>query len=342
MNSCQALLLTVLWIASIPHCWGDQAVGDAHIQWHTNYEEAVNLSAKHSKPLLLFFTGSDWCGWCNKLEEEVLDTTLFNELAGDKFIFVKLDFPMYAANNPQLTAQNKQLQKRYNVKSYPSIILLNTKQQQIGITGYRSGGPRQYASHLLKMLSDFHSYLQNMDKLDSSSLSGNDIKQLAEKATELGLVPDLHKIIKAGIASDQKAFFQIEKYRLLADEGLIHDPEAAALKQQLLASDPQNERRTHYQLAVIEFEAFCTEMDKENYDPAIAIAPLNSYIQKFGQQDKENAWRLQMIISQVFLEKNKPMQALQFAQSSYDSAPLTVRSDIAIAIQNIKLESGTR
>src|SRR3989339_2036693 len=63
------------------------------IQWHTNYDEAAELAKTKSVPLVLFFTGSDWCTWCTKLEKEALDTKEFARLVGDKFVFVKLDFP---------------------------------------------------------------------------------------------------------------------------------------------------------------------------------------------------------------------------------------------------------
>ena len=45
--------------------------------WHTDVNKAVDISAKTKKPLLLFFTGSDWCGWCIKLQKEVMKTPEF-------------------------------------------------------------------------------------------------------------------------------------------------------------------------------------------------------------------------------------------------------------------------
>ena len=45
--------------------------------WHTDMNKAVALSNKIKKPMLLFFTGSDWCGWCVRLQKEVLKTPEF-------------------------------------------------------------------------------------------------------------------------------------------------------------------------------------------------------------------------------------------------------------------------
>ena len=44
---------------------------ESKIKWYTDMNESINLSLKTGKPLLLFFTGSDWCGWCKKLQREV-------------------------------------------------------------------------------------------------------------------------------------------------------------------------------------------------------------------------------------------------------------------------------
>lgn len=39
--------------------------------WLTDFKQAQEQAKKDKKLLLLDFTGSDWCGWCIKLEREV-------------------------------------------------------------------------------------------------------------------------------------------------------------------------------------------------------------------------------------------------------------------------------
>ena len=43
-----------------------------------------------------------------------------------------------------------------------------------------------------------------------------------------------------------------------------------------------------------------------------------------------------MIISQIYLDENKMTEALKYAQESYDTAPLSVQTDLARAVQNIR------
>src|SRR5262249_47640511 len=147
-------------------------------------------------------------------------------------------------------------------------------------------------------------------------LSGKDLKQLYEKANELSLANDVNLIIKAGMNSTERLYFQMERYRLLVNEGLSHDNEAVSLREQLLKEDPQNHNLTHYQLAVIDFEACCEQKENEE-----SVKPLLNYMQKFGDQDKTNLWRLQMIVSQVYFDQNNLAEALKYAQYSHDSAP---------------------
>lgn len=309
----------------------------ATITWTSNYEEALTLAKTGNKPVVLFFTGTDWCGWCNKLEEEVFDTKEFAELVGKKFIFVKLDFPLYKSLPANINTQNKQLQKKFGVRSFPTLVMLDpTSEQPIGTTGYRPGGGKQYASHLERLANNFFAYKQKVTSLHSQKLSKPELRKLYEKSKELDLEQDTIYILNIGMQSEDKNFFLTEKYRLLANEGQIHSKEAVALKQQLQNLDPNNDQHFQYEMAVIEFEAFSEEMHKEHYAPDLAVAPLVHYINKFGSTDKENLWRLEMIISQVYLDKDKLSNALTHAQAAYDAAPSNIQTEIAAAIKSIQ------
>ncbi len=121
-------------------------------KWHTNILEAVNLSEKTKKPLLLFFTGSDWCGWCIRLQKEVLKTPEFENWAKDKVILVELDFPKRTQQPMELKQQNAQLNAFFKVRGYPTLwftYVTKTDEGKIsfsplGSTGYIAGGPDKW------------------------------------------------------------------------------------------------------------------------------------------------------------------------------------------------------
>ncbi|MFQ5729097.1 MAG: thioredoxin family protein [Waddliaceae bacterium] len=132
----------------------------SQISWLTNYEEAIELAESTSKPILLFFTGSDWCGWCDKLEKEVFETADFMKETSGKLIFVKLDFPMHTPQDTATTKQNKELQNKFSVRSFPTVVLIDAEERPIGVTGYRAGDGKQYSYHLMKMVNEYTAYKQ--------------------------------------------------------------------------------------------------------------------------------------------------------------------------------------
>lgn len=129
---------------------GGQQMGQ--IRWYTSYSEAAAVAKKENKPLLLFFTGSDWCGWCKKMHQEVFSSSEFAQSVGNNFIFVEVDFPM---NKPLPSAQqqeNNQLKQKYGITGYPTIIILDPNGNFIAETGYRPGGGKAYADYLKQLL----------------------------------------------------------------------------------------------------------------------------------------------------------------------------------------------
>src|SRR5690242_1159737 len=78
-------------------------------EWHTDLNKAMAVSQKSKKPLFLFFTGSDWCGWCMKLQKEVFKTPEFAKWAKDNVVLVELDFPKRTPQSDEIKQQNAQL-----------------------------------------------------------------------------------------------------------------------------------------------------------------------------------------------------------------------------------------
>ena len=117
--------------------------------WHEDLKEAITISQKENKPLMLFFTGSDWCGWCIRLQKEVFFKPEFTKWAAENVVLVELDFPRKKAQSQELRAQNAQLQQQFQVRGYPTIWFVKADKNssgqvnlsQIGRTGYVKGGP---------------------------------------------------------------------------------------------------------------------------------------------------------------------------------------------------------
>lgn len=121
--------------------------------WETDFKKAVERATKENKPLLLDFTGSDWCGWCIKLDKEVFSKESFKKWAESNLVLVSLDFPRKKQQSAELKKQNEELSEKYNVEGFPTIILLASDGKKVlGTTGYQSGGPDAYVKHLQEII----------------------------------------------------------------------------------------------------------------------------------------------------------------------------------------------
>lgn len=117
--------------------------------WIQDFEQAKKLASAQGKDILIDFTGSDWCGWCIKLDEEVFAKQAFIDVIPKKFVLLKLDFPRdQSLVTPEIKAQNAKLQKEFGVKGYPTIFLTDATGKQYAQTGYQAGGPEKYIEHL--------------------------------------------------------------------------------------------------------------------------------------------------------------------------------------------------
>ena len=127
---------------------GTLTIQAQELTWQTDMNKALEISKKSKKPIMLFFTGSDWCGWCIRLQKEVLKTPEFAKWAKDNVVLVELDFPRRTPQQPEIQKQNMELQQALGVRGYPTVWFVNASKkdgkinlEQIGSTGYVAGGP---------------------------------------------------------------------------------------------------------------------------------------------------------------------------------------------------------
>ncbi|MFA6287373.1 MAG: thioredoxin family protein [Opitutaceae bacterium] len=116
--------------------------------WTTNYAGALAQARQQNTKVFLFFTGSDWCGWCKRLDKEILSTGAFQSYAAKNLILVKLDFPRGIPQSDMLKAQNEQLSQKYQVGGFPTVIVLDAQGKEVGKLGYQEGGPGPFIDAL--------------------------------------------------------------------------------------------------------------------------------------------------------------------------------------------------
>ncbi len=119
--------------------------------WINDFDAATKQAAEEKKDLLIDFTGSDWCGWCIRLKDEVFKHDAFKDGVKDKFVLVEIDFPRdkeKAGITDETAKQNDDLQQKYGIEGFPTILLTDASGKPFARTGYQAGGPEKYVEHL--------------------------------------------------------------------------------------------------------------------------------------------------------------------------------------------------
>ena len=121
--------------------------------WLVNLDEAFEESKKTGKPVLANFTGSDWCGWCKKLDRSVFHQPGFDKWAEENVVLLELDFPRRFRLPPDVAQQNNALKQKFGVRGFPTIWVFDVDKNDSGQWDIEALGKTGYT----KTLGEFQS-----------------------------------------------------------------------------------------------------------------------------------------------------------------------------------------
>src|SRR6266576_2275839 len=131
-------------------CWALLQAGAEELQWLTDLPKAQAQAKKENKLVMLDFTGSDWCGWCIKLNKDVFSKPEFAKYAKENLVLVEVDFPRRKEQSEEMKKANQALQEKYKIEGYPTIIVLNGDGKKVGDLSYMDS-PKPFISKLDEM-----------------------------------------------------------------------------------------------------------------------------------------------------------------------------------------------
>ncbi len=261
--------------------------------WLTDIDAAKKSASESKKDLLIDFTGSDWCGWCIKLNDEVFKHDAFKTGVKDSFVLVEIDFPREKGKLPEdVRKRNTELGEKYAVQGYPTILLCDAEGKPYAATGYEEGGPEKYVSHL------------------------NELRKNKSKRDEA--------FAKAAKASG------VEKAKVLiaALDAMKVDEKVAAnfygdIAAQIRAADPKDEtgfaKKAESGKRIEEFQnslqEFCAKRDHEG-----ALALVDKTL-KEGGFDTESTLQIMMTRSAIFASTGKFDEAIKAVDEAKAFAP---------------------
>lgn len=100
--------------------------------WTQDFDAASALAKEKGVPLLVNFTGSDWCPWCILMEKQVFSTDKWGEWAKEHVAMAFIDFPNDKTRVPMgYVSRNRDLSEKYGIEGFPTYILLSSDGEKV-------------------------------------------------------------------------------------------------------------------------------------------------------------------------------------------------------------------
>ncbi len=190
--------------------------------WLTDLDVAKAQGVKENKPVLVDFTGSDWCPPCKQLHKAVFESAEFAAVAS-KYVLVELDYPKAKTQSEELKAKNREWQQKFGISGFPTVLLIDAKSADV--FGKTVGFGGQTAKEYLQKLASFQNTPEGRASLEKE---GKEKSARSAKSRELGKKIDDAIAAKdfksaeatlsemyADVAGPRKGVFHYNKARIL-------------------------------------------------------------------------------------------------------------------------------
>ncbi len=114
----------------------------------SSFSSSLKHSRASGRPIMLVFTGGDWCSWCRRLDSEVFETPEFSRWS-KKFLKMELNFPAPGESPTKISLQNDEILRRFqrHVEVYPTVLFVDAQGQVLAKTGYVIGGVQNWIAN---------------------------------------------------------------------------------------------------------------------------------------------------------------------------------------------------
>ena len=116
-------------------------------------QDAFSIARELQRPVLLIFSGSDWCLPCQWLEEKIFSDTVFKNFAKDNLVILKADFPQKQKLPQEQTGINEKLAEEFNPEgTFPLLELVTPKRTVLTLLQYINYSPKEFVNQINEIL----------------------------------------------------------------------------------------------------------------------------------------------------------------------------------------------
>ena len=117
--------------------------------WLDDLEAAKEQAKRERKLILAAFEGSDWCGWCKKMEKDVYTQSEFMPTVSPRFVPVYIDSPRNRTLlREAVRERNPALHGEYGIRGVPCVVILDAEGKELG----RAGGYKKNVDALMEKI----------------------------------------------------------------------------------------------------------------------------------------------------------------------------------------------
>jgi len=274
---------------------GADAPASSFDGWLQDFEAAQRRAQAEGKDIFIAFNGTDWCPWCVRLMQEVLFQKEFRRRIEQDFILVHIDAPRGREAMAKIhdRARNEEMLERFEISSFPTIVLTDDKGQAYAEGGYVQGGIDPF----MEAVAEMQKSRAERDRLFAAvkNSSGEARIEAAEKALEW-----------------------------LRENGYLqhYGPTLESWLQLAKQEDPRNEAG-HYEVF---FEMdFLSRVAASDPSDLPALRPVLARLEKFnrdcGFQDGDRGGRLNLLAAAYLAMHEMPEEAQKFADAGVACKP---------------------
>lgn len=274
--------------------------------------------AKGSKlPVFIFFVGTTWCPWSEKMEREVFADPIFTQQMQGMCLIAKVQMPAKIGEDPH-SIEIKSLMKQFDVQESPTIVLVSSQGQVIKKEGFSQLKVDDLCAYWKQCLISYDRINAILEE-PKGCFDEAELQKMYAEVKQLRLETLQDPILKIALSFAKEPYFYVEQYEKLSRTKKLKSPEMGLLRKKIIDLDPDNKHLSHLHLAMIDFakKQVCSKQKKKPHQVA---APLLDYIEKYGKKDGQHLGNIEMLLAQFFLSRGEYQSAREYAKKSYTRA----------------------